>query len=157
MNIIVFFIEEKEYGLDIGQVREVIQFLPVIPVPDSADFVEGVIPWQGQVIPLVSFRKKIGLFDKPYNQLNRVLITQIGEAFIGIVVDEIGNVEKFDEAEITVLDHMLKDAAYLIGVAKKGDRVVLVIDIQKFLNDEDQTSIAHVNDRIEIRKKGLHG
>ena len=152
MHIVIFTIAEKEYGIDIKQVRQVTRTQEVIPIPDAADFVEGVINLRGKVIPLVNLRKKFGLEKEEAKSANRIIITDINKHGIGILVDRVVDVLVVDEGSVTTPDEVLKDAQYLTGVAKVGNRLILMIDIHKVLTSEDQNGIDKVHERIEIKR-----
>ncbi|MDD5432524.1 MAG: chemotaxis protein CheW [Candidatus Omnitrophica bacterium] len=153
MDIAIFKIADKEYGVDIKQVRHVIRMKEIVTIPDSADFVEGVISLRGKVIPLLNLRKKFSLKSENSKKENRIIITQIKEHLIGVLVDEVLNVANIEHGAITPPDKFLKDASYLTGVIKIGNRLILLIDFEKILSVDDETGIKNVHERVEVRKK----
>ena len=153
MNAVIFTIADKEYGMDIRQVERVTRRLEVVPVPDAASFVEGVVNLRGNVIPLVSLRQIFGLERQEAQSANRIIITVIHGHIIGILVDRVADVLRVDEGAITAPDEVLKAAQYLKGVAKVNNRLVLMVDADKLLTSDDKASIQKVHERIEIRKK----
>lgn len=152
MKILIFSIGDKDYGADIAQVREVIRMRKVTPVPETADFVEGVISLRGRVIPLVNLRKKLGMkaLEVPSN---RIVVTTIQNHWTGILVDQVKAVMTFKPEDITQPDEVLKNAAYLKGVAKWEGRLVLLVDLNGFLRGEESVGLQKVQERVEIKKK----
>jgi len=153
MKVTVFTLADKEYGVDISQVREVIRMKEITPVPDTAGFVEGVISLRGRVIPIINLRKKLGLEEKPITSANRIIISRLDSHFVGVVVDSVTDVISIEEEDITPPDEVLKKARYLVGVCKLGERLILVADMEKLLSDKDRATIGKVEKRVEVRKK----
>lgn len=153
MNILVFTIGDKEYGAAITQVREVIRLGQILSIPDAPDFVEGLINRRGRVIPLINARKKFGLPAQELNRSNRIVITQVDSHVIGVIVDKVSSVIALGKEQIQPPDEILKEARYLTGVGKFLNRLILIIDIERFLSNEDKANIKNVNDRIEIKKR----
>ena len=152
MKLVTFTVADKEYAAEVSLVREVIRMRPAIPVPESAPFVEGVIKLRGRIVPVINLRVKLGLERQAADRLNRIIITHVGESNIGIVVDKVFDVVNIPDSSIEAPDEILKEAAYLIGVAKAGSRVILLVDFVKLLSSEDHQSLADIHAQIEIKK-----
>ena len=154
MNLVLFKIADKEYGVDIKQVLQVIRMKAPVRVPEAAQFVEGVITVGGKVVPLVNLRKKMGLSSEVFTKSGRILLTETEGHLIGVMVDSVTDVIAVERGSITPPDDILKDARYLLGVVKLGNRLILAADMAKVLNADERTSINDVRGRVEIRKKG---
>jgi purine-binding chemotaxis protein CheW len=152
MKIVVFSVAEKDYGVDISQVREVVRMRRVTPVPDAASFIEGVISLRGKVIPLINLRKKLG-FDAKAGDSSRILVTKLQDSWMGILVDQVRDVVTLNESDVTKPDDVLKDARYLRGMAKWQGHLVLIADLKEVLAGDEQEKLQKVQERIEIKKK----
>lgn len=154
MKITIISIAGKEYGIDISQIREVIRMRNIMPVPDSAQFVEGVISMHGRVVPIVNLRKKMK-FETAENAVvtGRIIIARINSHMVGLIVDDVLDVIDIDEGSIAPPDEVLKDAEYLTGVVQIKKRLVLIADIEKLLSADTKSSIEKLHERIEVRKK----
>ena len=148
MNLITFALAGKEYAVEITQIREVTKMSEVTPVPDAADFVEGVINLRGKVIPLISLRKKLGFKEQELNKSNRIIITQVDSHVLGLVVDGKIDVVAVEPENITPPDDVLKKAKYLAGVGRIGERLILIADVEKFFTDKEKTGIKKVHGKI---------
>jgi len=155
MKIVIFKMASREYGVDIRQVREVIRMKEIIPVPESSEFVEGVISLRGAVVPVINMRKKFGLENKAREKTNRIIVTHINRQIVGVIVDEVMDVIYTEEGNIAPPDEVLKDAEYLTGVAKTAERLILMMDLEKILSGKEKMNIEKVQKRVEVRKK--HG
>jgi len=153
MKLAIFTLVEKEYGVDIKDVKKVIRMRKITPVPDTAAYVEGVMSLRGVVVPLINLRKKLGLETKDMTRLNRIIVTDIKGKSVGVIVDGVSDVLSVGDESITPPDEVLKGAGYLTGVARIGKRLILLVDIRKFLAGEAAKSIEKVHSRVEVRKK----
>ncbi|RPI97093.1 MAG: purine-binding chemotaxis protein CheW [Spirochaetales bacterium] len=153
MKSVIFTLGDKEYGVDISEVREVIRLRPITRIPDTADFVEGVISLRGKVVPLINLRVRLGMDKTVLPKTGRIIITRVDSHSVGVIVDSVADVVSLDQASVTPPDEMLKDAEYLVGVARIGERLIIMTDIGKLLRGDIGSHIKKVHDRVEIRKK----
>jgi purine-binding chemotaxis protein CheW len=153
MDLLVFTVADEGYALNISGVREVIRVGEIIPVPAVSDFVEGVINFRGKVLPIINFRRKFGFPDGKKASSNRIIITETKRHLLGILVDKVEDVISLDQAKLTLPDAILREAEYLEGVGKTGDKLVLVVDIEKLFSNEDENGIAKVHEKVEIRQE----
>ncbi len=153
MKLVAFVIADKEYALGIEQVLQVIRIREITPVPQAPDFVQGVIIWHARAIPLISLRKKFSLEKSLQENLSRIIIVKINRHNIGIVVDKVTDVLNLESGNIEPPDEILKQASYLTGVAKVGQRLILLMDIEKLLSDQEKNGIEEVHAMVEVKKK----
>ena len=153
MKLAIFNLGDKEYGLEIAQVREVIRLRPVTPIPDTADFVEGVISLHGKVLPLVNLCVKLGMQRSKLLKTNRIIVTQVNAHQVGVIVDGVSEVISIDSANINAPDEILKEATYLVGVVKKEHRLILIVDIARLLSDDLNSQIQKVHEQVQLRRK----
>lgn len=154
MHLITFSLAGREYAATIQQVDRVIRMRDIIPVPDAAHFVEGVINLRDKVVPVINVRKKIGLAAENFSKRNRIIIAHIEDHLVGFIVDYVNDVISVDPGSIEKPDNELKKAKYLMGVGKIEGRLILIADIISLLSDEDRSSIEAVESRFEVKKKG---
>ncbi len=149
MRIVGFTILEKEYALEIKSVIRVIRMKEIMPVPQTPDFVEGIILWHGKVMPLISLRKKFSLEKQGPNKLNRILITRVHGHHVGIIVDQLTDVVNLEAANLESPGALLKEANYLLAVGKIGKRLILLMDVEKLISPQEQSII----DKIMIESE----
>lgn len=153
MKIIVFRIAEKEYALDVLNVIRVVRQRAITTVPEAGDAVEGVIAFCGKVIPLVSMRKKFACSDSGFKPSSRFIISKVKNQTLGIIVDSVTDVIKIDDTAIEAPDEVLKDAAYLKGVIKINQRIILLVDIERLFSQDEESTIRGLHSQVQIRKK----
>lgn len=153
MKLVIFTLDNKQYGVDISSVREVIRLRAVTSIPDSEDFIEGVISVRGKVLVLVNLRTKLGIKKTELLKMNRIIIVQIASHNVGLLVDGVSDVISINSGSITPVDEMLKDAKYLVGVVKMGERIVVIMDVEKLLLEEINANMKKLSEQIQIKKR----
>jgi len=145
---LTFDLAEEEYGLEILRVREIIGLMDITPVPKTPDFVLGVINLRGKVIPVVDLRLKFGLPYKDPDDRTCVIVVEVtaenGTVQMGIVVDRVNEVVdvKGSEVEPTPSFGVNLDTAFILGMAKVGDKVKILLDIDKVLTAAEVAAMA---------------
>ncbi len=133
LQFVCFKLAEEEYAIDISLIMEVIKILPVTPVPQVPDFCLGLINCRGTIIPLFDLRIKVRLPQKPFDSKSRILIANVGQDFIGLVIDEIlDNIRvETNQVDLTKYLAMKIGKEYICGVARVEDRMVAILDFQR--------------------------
>jgi len=82
-QMVAFKLEREEFAVSIHQVREVLKMTPVTPLPQSAQFIEGVINLRGEIIPVVDLRKRFEMPAGERNEQTRIIIVEIEDSDVG--------------------------------------------------------------------------
>jgi purine-binding chemotaxis protein CheW len=149
MKIIAFTIAEKEYALDIKNVIRVIRMKEMTSIPKTSDFVEGIILWHGNVLPLISLYKTFSLEKQGPNKLDRIIITRAHRHHVGIIVDKLTDVLNLEATDLESPGALLKEANYLVGVGKVAKRLILLMDVEKLVSPQERSII----DKITIESE----
>lgn len=152
MNLLIFTVADREYAVEIGQVFRVIRMKKYTPVPESADYVKGVISLRGKVIPLISMRKVLGIAGEEETKNSRIIIFNDDNSLIGAITDSVSGVSDIKKESISEPDDVLKGTQYLKGIIKINERIILVIDMGRLLSAEEKESVGHIEARVEVRK-----
>jgi len=153
MEVLIFSVANKEYAVDVFQVREVIRMRKITSLPDVAVHTEGVITLRGQIIPVIHMGKRLGLSVSENTRLHRIMITNNNNQPVGMIVDSVTDICTIPDDHITPPGDVLQEAAYLTGVIKHGDSLIVLMDLQKLLSGGDQESFNKVRDRVSVKKK----
>ena len=93
---LTFTLAEEEYGIGILKIKEIIGMLPITSVPQTPEFVKGVINLRGKVIPVIALRLRFGMGEIDYTERTCIIVVEItgraGTVLIGIVVDSVSEV-----------------------------------------------------------------
>jgi purine-binding chemotaxis protein CheW len=140
---LTFQLSEEGYGIGILKVREIIGMLPVTPVPQTPMFLKGVINLRGQVIPVVDLRLKFGLPEEEYTERTSIIVVEVkgltANIPIGIVVDTVSEVINIQAKEIEPAPAFGStiDTNFILGMAKTGDGVKILLNIDFVLSAEE--------------------
>jgi purine-binding chemotaxis protein CheW len=142
---LTFTLAEEEYGLSLLKIKEIIGMMPITPVPQTPDFVKGVINLRGRVIPVMDLRLKFGLPGMDYTDRTCIIVVEIegelGKVLIGIVVDSVSEVLqiKGDKIEDTPAMGANVGTEYILGIAKTDSGVKILLDIDRILKSSELT------------------
>lgn len=134
-----FFLGGEEYGLEILKVHEIIGVLPVTRVPRTPGYIRGVINLRGKVIAIMDLRLRFGMEPAEDTEQTCIIVVQVGGVQVGIVVDRVSEVLDIGEADVEDAPSfgVDVDTDYLIGIAKTGGRVRLLLEIDRVLSADE--------------------
>lgn len=146
-QFVVFKLGEEEYGIDIMNVKEIIPYEPSVKIPNKPRFIEGIINYRGNVIPIVNLKERFDLGKFDLSQDTRIIVIHLGDKYIGFIVDDASSTAKFEDRDIEPSPAILSgiDRRYLSGVGKREDSIVILIDLEKVLSDEEQEVIEEMD------------
>ena len=138
---LVFALYEEDFGLDVTYVREIVRVPPFITrVPNSPDYIRGVINLRGSIVPVFDMELKIGMMQKDLTDEARIVVVSWNEILFGIIVDSVREVCTIYDSQIETAANLSTsmDKKYLLGVAKHEDgRLIVLLDLAS-LFDIDQ-------------------
>ncbi|MBW1784475.1 MAG: purine-binding chemotaxis protein CheW [Deltaproteobacteria bacterium] len=140
---LTFTLAKEAYGIGILKIKEIIGMMPVTSVPQTPDFVKGVINLRGKVIPVMDLRLRFGMEESDWTQRTCIIVVEIqgqtGMVMMGIVVDSVSEVLniKGEEIEATPTFGAKLDTDYILGMAKMEGGVKILLDIDQVLSNEE--------------------
>lgn len=143
LQLVTFKLGGEEYAIDILKVQEIIRMVEITSIPSAPEYVEGVINLRGKVIPVINLRKKFGLPVKSVDTQFRIMVVNVGVK-IGIIVDSVSEVLRLPSDTVEPPPPMTtgNGSEYISGVGKFGDRLVILLDIERLLKNEKVNEIA---------------
>lgn len=135
-QLVVFDLASEFYGVDIGDVREIIRMQTVTRVPGAPPFVEGVINLRGKVVPVVDLRKRLHLQVAEETKESRIVVVDIGGRDVGVIVDGVTEVLRIPLSSVEPPTAMITnvDSDYLKGIAKLESKLIILLDLNKVLS-----------------------
>ena len=140
---LTFSLDCEEYGIGILKVKEIIGMMRITPVPQTPEFVKGVINLRGKVIPVIDLRVRFGMSRIDYTDRTCIVVVEIGLAStrlnIGIVVDSVSEVTNIRGADVedTPAFGTALNTDYILGMAKAGGSVKILLDIDRVLTADE--------------------
>ena len=143
---LTFQLDNEEYGVEILKVREINGLLDITKVPQTPDFVEGVINLRGKVIPVIDLRAKFGLPRTQYNEQTCIIVVDVG-MLMGIIVDTVSEVNHIPENAIEPPPALGRsvDTSFILGMGKVKDEVKILLDIDKVLTVDELVELQDLN------------
>jgi len=145
---LVFQLGREEFGVRVVKVREIMGLQEITSVPQTQDFVRGVINLRGKVIPVIDLRRKFRLEDLQDTQRTCIVVLQVahegGDIMMGVIVDGVSEVLTIQENEIEDTPEFGDDVQmpYILGMAKIKGAVKTLLDIDRVVSPETVEHIA---------------
>ena len=138
-QVVVCQLGPESYGLDISSVYEIIRFQECTAVPASPQFVDGVINLRGRIIPVMDMASRFGQSRSPYTKSTRIIVAGTNGMRVGLVVDAVTEVLMVSEDAVEPTPEVASgyDAAYIRGIAKLGDELVILLDLTALFGEHE--------------------
>ena len=147
-EVLVFVLGKEEYGVDILKVQEIRSYEKVTTLPSAPGYLKGIMNLRGIIVPVIDLRVKFGLADAAYDAFTVVVILRIAARVIGLVVDGVSDVIQLAPGDVKAAPQLgsVVDGTFLAGLATQNDRMILLLDIEKFLSSGEMNLLADVAD-----------
>jgi purine-binding chemotaxis protein CheW len=149
---LTFKLAEEVYALDIGKVREVLDFTTVTKVPRTPDFMRGVINLRGSVVPVVDLRLKFGMSGTEKTVNTCVIITEVtvdnDTTILGCLADSVQEVLDLTPEEISAAPKIGTKlrTEFIKGMGKRDDRFIIILDIDRVFSVEELSIVSAAQD-----------
>ncbi len=147
-QFVVFKLGDEEYGVPITQVKEINRLIAATKVPRSPIFIEGIINLRGQIIPIVDMKKRFDLPLTEYTGEARIIVIQVGGHTFGVEVDSVSEVLRINSSSIEPAPDIVCsiDAKYITGIAKVGERLLILLNLDMLLSDEEKCQLREISE-----------
>lgn len=148
VQLVVFKLKQDgvvcEYGVPITSVQEIIPIAEPTRLPQTPDFVEGIINLRGKIIPIIDLKKRFNMGSSSVSNDTRSVVVEVEGKTVGIIVDEVSEVMRLSldsiEAPPAVVGGIAAD--YITGVGKLDNRLLILLDMNSILNDGEKAELA---------------
>ncbi len=139
LQLVSFKIGGEEFGVDILTVQEINRMLQITTVPNTSDFIEGVINLRGKVIPVVDLRAKFGMPKKEHDKNTRIVVVELSNKTVGFIVDEVSEVLRIPKSITEAPPEMVSgiNSEFITAVGKLEDRLIILLELEKTLAAEE--------------------
>ncbi|HCF48838.1 MAG TPA: chemotaxis protein CheW [Syntrophomonas sp.] len=147
IQLVVFKLKQQdsvcEYGVGVTTVQEIIPMTQPTRLPQTPDFIEGIINLRGRVIPIIDLKKRFNMGASDLTAESRSVVVEVGGKTVGIIVDEVSEVMRLPVDSIepppAVMGAIASD--YITGVGKLDNRLLILLDMDKILNEGERTEL----------------
>ncbi|TCS39940.1 chemotaxis protein CheW [Reinekea marinisedimentorum] len=143
---VTFRLENETYGINVMQVREVLRYSEIAPVPGAPSYVIGIINLRGNVVTVVDTRERFGLPTSDITDNTRIVILETENQVVGILVDAVAEVVYLRQSEIEVAPNVgnEENARYIQGVSHKNDELLILIEIKNLLTESEWAELSDI-------------
>ncbi len=138
-KFLTFILNDEVYGIEILKVREIIGLMDITNVPQTPDYMKGVINLRGKVIPVIDLRLKFSMPEEEHTQETCTIVVEVDSTSIGIIVDNVSEVMEIKSDEIEDAPQFGKgiDTSFIMALGKTKETIVIMLDIAKVLSAEE--------------------
>ncbi|MDD2852304.1 MAG: chemotaxis protein CheW [Desulfuromonadaceae bacterium] len=144
---LTFKLDEEVFALDVAKVREILEYTTVTKVPQTPDFMRGVINLRGSVVPVIDLRLKFGMTATEQSINTCIIVAEVdmeGETILlGVLADSVQEVNEMEPAQIEAAPHIgtRLNTDFIKGMGKQDGNFVMILDIDKVFNSEELSYI----------------
>ena len=138
-KFLTFVLGEEIYGIEILKASEIIGLMDITTVPQTPDYMKGVINLRGKVIPVIDLRKKFSMQEGVHTQETCVIVVEVNGSSIGLIVDSVSEVSDITGEEIENAPSFGQgiDTSFIMGLGKVKDKIIILLDIDTVLSTEE--------------------
>ena len=155
VRLVIFKLGDGMFAFDIFSVHRVVRYGGASAVTDVPGWIEGVLEYEGQVIPIVDLRRRVELAERGVSAETRVLVLNTFSGWVGAVVDSVLEVAIVPAADIAPPPALFRglSAEFMRGIAKlRGERLAVILDADRVLASTDR--IVLESNAVEIGARG---
>ena len=143
IQLVAFSLGREEFAVEVTQVREIIRMEEITRMPKTPGFVEGIINLRGQIIAVIDLARRLNLESAERGSETRIIVVEAHEVKVGMIVDSVSEVLRVSTDAVESTPTLATDvsAAYLQGVVKQDNRLIILLDLSKVLSLEEIASM----------------
>jgi purine-binding chemotaxis protein CheW len=138
-QFLTFQLGDEVYGVDILRVQEIKGYTSVTKIPNQPSYIKGVMNLRGTIVPIIELRAKVGMETVDYTAHTVIVVVVVQHRIMGFVVDSVSDVLNISKQDIQAPPEFgtKVDVSFLNGIAKCGDNLVALLNIDRLLTDGD--------------------
>jgi len=147
VQLVSFRVAGRELALNVFQVERILRYEKPAPLPGAPDFLEGMVRYADEVVPVVDLRKRLGA-DAPVDDDTRIMVANLDGSLVGLVVDAVLDVAKVPADRITAPPEVVKGLAadYITGIVALDDKTIVLLAASKLLTSSERIAL----DELEV-------
>ena len=145
IQLVTFRVSGQEFGFDIFEVERILRYEAPAPLPQSPDFLEGMMPYGEGAVPVIDLRRRLNV-EAPVRDETRIVILQWDQGKIGIVVDAVTELLKVSVEDITPPPPIVRGLAaeYVKGVFARDGRTIIILAVARILSSDERLALETV-------------
>jgi purine-binding chemotaxis protein CheW len=140
-QLVAFTLGEQQYALALTTVQRVVRMVEVTPLPKASEIVLGVIDFQGQIVPVMSIRKRFGLPEPETNLGDQLIVAETATRRVALVVNSVTGVLERTAEEVTETEKIVPVAQYVEGITRLEGGIVFIHNLERFLSKTEEQQL----------------
>ena len=140
-QLVAFILGEQQYALPLTSVQRVVRMVEVTPLPKAPAVVLGVIDLQGNIIPVMSMRKRFGMAEPETSLSDQLIVAQAGARSVALVVNSVTGVVERTAEEVTDAEKIVPGSQYVEGITRLESGILFIHDLDRFLSKKEEQQL----------------
>ncbi len=140
LKVLIFNINGEYYATDIKEVERILGYEETTRLPDSPDFVQGLINYEGGILPIISLTTRFNLGEHVSKQESKIIVTKHDDEMYGIIVDVVSEVRDINADDIEETPKVVSGISrrYIKGLIKLDNRIIIFLNLANILTEEEK-------------------
>lgn len=140
LKVLIFSINGEYYATDIMEVERILGYEPSTKLPDVPDFVDGVINYEGKVLPVISLAKRFDIENNKITSNSKLIVVKYENGKIGVIVDLVSEVKDVNSDNIEEPPEVVSGISkrYLKGLIKIDNKIIILLNMAQILSEEEK-------------------
>jgi purine-binding chemotaxis protein CheW len=147
-QLVKFHIADEVFGIEIKQIFKILKPQEIFKVPNTPPFFEGLLNLRGQVLTVFNLRKRFNMPEKVNDENTKILIINQNDLLLGFTVDSVSEIVRVPDEDFveTPPELVSFDRRFLSGVAKVGEKLILLLNLEKILTPDEELQVKEIVD-----------
>lgn len=143
LKILIFNINSEYYAADIMEVERILGYEKTTKLPDSPEFVDGVINYEGKILPVISLSRRFNLAENSTNENSKIIVSKQKESKFGIIVDVVSEVKDININDMEEAPEVVGGISkrYIKGLIKIDGKIIIFLRLSNILTEEEKILI----------------
>ncbi len=139
LQYVTFKLAKETYGINVMQIKEVLRYSEIAPVPGSPSYVLGIINLRGSVVTVIDTSQRFGLPTAEITDNTRIVIIESEGHEIGILVEAVSEVVYLRQSEIETAPNVGNEESskFIQGVCNRNNELLILVDLNKLLGESE--------------------
>lgn len=136
LQVVIFDLKGQLFGAETSQVFQIIKYNVPQKMPKMPSFIDGILSYRDSVLPVINLASRFDLGETDVTKKTKILVTRIGDKYAGFIVSDVTEIAKFPQEDVSTTPPVMnkETEAYLRKVAKKGDTIISIVDLERILS-----------------------
>ncbi|KOF55900.1 MULTISPECIES: chemotaxis protein CheW [Clostridium] len=140
LKILIFSVNGEYYATDIMEVERILGYEPTTKLPDVPEFVDGVINYEGKVLPVISLSKRFNIENSKITSNSKLIVVKYENGKIGVIVDLVSEVKDVSSDNVEEPPEVVSGISkrYLEGLIKMDNKIIIFLNMAQILSEEEK-------------------